>query len=1625
MSTSRGRSWRPEKRISKKDSRRVLIYLTAAILTGLVGTVLYLLIGPGVPLLHFVVVTEHGFHTDDTALTPLPTGATALNAARLTELFQSCHDLNEQQIGDGSAYESLDELINANHLLAGRRLFIYCAADVWCVPDEENSEDCVLELLPANISKQQPPVRFSKLLSNLKNANCPQILLLLEFTGRTPGLASGAVADDIGIQIRREVKLAKVPGLTVICSHEHGERSWEYIPDTAAAETDEKAAILQAPVFRGTAFGHFLDRAVTDGKAGTATELYETLQKNVADWVQSQFGERQSVWMVSTTIADAGKELLTLARLPKAETQVPAVAVENADVDTSKESPESASKAEGDKQDDSTAAKTEVPDDRPIARLNRLMVQRDDLRDHTVAPVLYPVEWLQLHTNLLAAERFAMNGYDNEFNTLHDDILKKALKDLERKATDSSQTPKQRDIDDWITVDTAEKLGENDVRLLKATQNDFSVESNKAPSRLPDPIIDQRGLRQSFVIQLARDLEQVSKSIADETPEVQSRLIQERMFLLRNLSLRWSGNIVPEEWTTVLEVLRGEDTKWLAVAVKPLVRLLDLRRESLRFAAGKDPDGKLLRQNDWRRVSKDIDELLKTLHSAERWLCVGSDAKTLAEDRLKTAEESLTSIKETVSLSNRLTLIKDAQRFQILFIIQYMAFRLEEVSLTDKEIAAARVMATNAIEGNATAVDFPVGQLNLPGLNREHIEAMFALTRDFAKPQSEVTEFDEKHIAVLEQFMSARLGQAAPAHEAWELLNTPLVPDRQKQYQSLLQSRSESRQNAVEATGRSGIWTSFWSLRLVDAVSHKSEPDDWQKWSELVASIAEPEQKANIVIKRAAIAERLRRRWIDAITELKQFQDSDVFAPENERMDLLTQDLIRRVRTASPENRSLYSRIQETLSDRPPQTETASITVLNPNEELASDYSATTKLRVSHAAQLYVLNNDVTLKNAATQADRNWLSLPLSESGESEVELEIRLKNAPQVPTPLQIVAVDREGTPVKQVITTLQPPAENIWEISVAQVEDGNPEPRSITLEEIDVRTNRRLRLLPSTLDSATQMDMPTRLKLRLHRIKGIARSVRIRALLSDGKTEAWKLAEPLVFPDNTSVVDIPFSQSVAEGVVKQGTASIPEITAGLIFEITPDDLQRKITSQFRITPKLLGPEDIVVTPNPKYEANDELVISLNRAPFDNSNVLWPRKLVAEVGLSPKLQRYLRPGTSLKTLDAEGFTFRIPFSSDIRRVLSEDGLEFGVSVGGIPHGWWWTLTDGTVRLLEGSRPQIRTFLSIENPMEIQPTANSPILLLGKGWEKAKLTGRVFIHGGSITNDWSIRMYFQRQDTEASIRASETPFKVHSRYSETVRITPGENGTWLFSTTTNPYIVSDFTPARFGLQNGTYGFNAVLEQRGSNDEPFSSSVDFTLDGTAPELYADNVELSQPKTHIKGMLKGSVRVADRESGIKAVRIGLNAEMMVSLAITPGKEVNVQFALDSSRGFPKLEQKEQDEEATGTLIVEADNGADGTTTVKKAVTFILPGKKVPMVKLPGAILVKFKIASPFNVTVSGNGVLQEPKNIVGSATIADLPPGTYTVTWKPVQGTAGAGQESVSVVSGKTVPAGPGK
>ena len=1654
MSSSQGRSWRPEKKFSKRDSRRSQLIVVSVLLFSLLSIVAYLIFRPGVPLLRFVVVAEHGFRADETGITALPGGGTAFNAARLDELAQRFREQEPDRISDGETYSSISELVSGESLTDGESLIVYVGGEAWCVAEKDHPENIVLELLPAKPTDE--PQRFSALLAHLQKRNSAQTVLLLELCGRQPGLASGVLADDVPAQIINEVLAAKIPGLTVICACDEGERSWEFVPENvtpvkadsvAAQDAASSKSASKPPTFRGTVFGHFLCRALADGNAGSAEELYRTMKAEVKPWVVAHFGESQNVWMVSADASAPKKSLLKRARVAE---EKPSGGVQNSTEEAS-ETAKTAETSPVDEKGPPAPVATSITDDRPAARLEVLRARRKVLADNTMAAVLFPADWLQLQTAMVAAERFAMNVDREEFDALHDSVLRRILTDLEQKTAATSLSDRRQAMLEWMALPSPSDVSQPDARVMKRIRDDFSLEPGKAPSRLPDEVEENPGFRKALISGFLRDLTDLSRTISDQPAAEQARLIQGQVFLVQNLASKWPQQVFPEPLTTVKEVLRGNNPEWLAAALKPLVRLLDLRRRALLLASGQGSDGRSLRRGQWSRIAGDIDHVLKNLHAAERWLCIGPEGKELAEDRLDLAEKSFIPLNERVAAGESLSEIEDAQRFQIVFLIQYLALRLDETPLQMEELKQVQEMASNAVAGKVSSANFPEGPLKRSGFSRNDIDAMFALTRDFS--QAEVTESDLQHFRILERFVTQRGSMAVPASEEWQLLTLPMLPDREQHLSNFARSRTLGSSASSESPVRSGVWTSFWSLRLAAAIGKESHAEDWTQWSQLVSAIAASKsgddkngdgktgegktaeaKTAEAANKRAVIAQTLRVRWRQVMEKLTTLNNAEIFPLESDLLELFSKDVTRRVQSTAAENQSLYTGIQLSILSAALRPQSSSIAVLNPDAEVSSESAVTTKVRIGNAVELYVLNDGLTLKNFPIKADRNWLLAPVNATDFQELSLDFQLREAPRAARPLMLVVVNADGAPVAATTTTLQPPADNAWSLEAFHVEEGKPD-RSITLEELPSSGIRRLRLPPSTLDPVTRMDVPAQLRLKLRHDKGISKRVRIRAIHAESGVAAWVPADPLTIPDGDgAVVDIAFlppaSPATVAAPAAAATALPLDISRGLIFEITPDDLHRKVVSKVRIDPKLLEPERILQKPIPSYNpANSQLEIPLKRLSFDNSSALWPSKLPAQLELSPALREYALPGAILTTPDADGSTLKISFRPDIEQVLDEEGLEFGISVAGVPHAWWWKLTDGSPVILEGT-PEVRAFLTVDNELEVPPIARSPGLLLGKGWRKAKMSAQAFLHGDQFNDGWSLDLHLQRTSIEGAIRFQDPPFVVRSRFVETVTMSPGENGVWRFSTMTAGYSVAPFEPARIPLENGNYLLNAALQKKGSSVDPAVFGVNLTLDDSAPVLREEDITINGRRTNVNGVLNGDIRLADPESGVKEVRVGLNPEMMTTLPIRAGNDVTATFQLDASSGFPKLEQKETDTEQTVSLLIETVNGAGEKTAGKKSVTFYLPGKKGPPEKMaagaPGTIVVKFKSSSKYNVSLAGaNGVAKELPDSSNSAVFSDLPPGKYSVEWKPVVGTSGKGSEEVLLNSGKTVTIGPGK
>ena len=1525
---------------------------------------------------------------------------------------------------------------------SGESLVIYCSTEAWCVPDEDHAEKTVIEFLPAKAL--DTPILFSAVLAKLAERQPAQTVLLLEVTGRRPGLATGSLSDDLSAQIRTEVEAAKIPGLTVICACDHGERSWEYIADAAAEGNDSSSAsgtvtpLVSRPLpeFQGTAFGHFLAQAFANGKSGTPKELSQFLKSEVQTWVKGRFAETQSVWMVPADGNAAQQELLKRAVLAKDRVTSTSGTVAGKDVATG----DTAQSATG--QDDSKQAADSKPtgdspasliDDRPAARMEKLNTRRDEIRSSGTAPALMPAEWIQLQTELLSAEQLVMNGDRQEFDRLHDVSLKPMLDQISLKTNSLAAAEDLQPVRDWLSAGV--QVTPEEAAYFRRVFDDFVVEPGKAPP-FPSELRDPGRARQAFVSSLMKDLKKQSLSIADASVEERAGRVAARVNLLKNLAAGgWKPEEFPEQLSTMREVFSGTDSAWLVTAIKPLVRLLDLRQKALQLSAGIGTNGAPVRREVWQQVAPTIDRILMTLHTAERWLCIGAAGAELAEDRLNSAEESLSQLLQQTNQQQRLTAIQDAQRYELPYLIQYLALLQEEVAFTQEELNAARNMAASALNGTVDASEFPGGQLDAIEFTRAHVDAMFALTRDFSKPKQSVSDADEDRWKLLKSYADDRIKLPLSATEQWQLLSVPALADRARLLNGMTQTpASRTAADIPEESSRSGIWLSFWSLRLVEAIAPSSDPNLlWQHWSDLVNAAADGKTEEFPVL-RAVLAQALRARWSDAMQQLKRTDSSEVFPPTSEITSMVAKEVQRRLAATIPDNRLLYAGLLRTLSPGTSVEARSVITAVSPDVDLTSENTASASVQVSHASELYVLNEGVVLSNPDTQTERNWSHLKVDSVSAENVTLEFRLREMPTRPKPVTIVAVNEHGAVTASTSVTLHPPAETSWEIEVVQVLERNPAGIRMDLE-VPNPTTRRLRLLPSTLDAVTKTDAPTALRFRLKQQRGASQKIRVQLFHAEDGKAFWPNPAILEFPDGVNTIDLPLRIPATTVATAPPAAATPspepaptalDISRGLTIEITPLDLRKEVTSRITILPEFAVPEQFVQLPKPHYDPDtNTLLIRVDRAADDKASALQPAKLPVEVVLSDTLSQYLMPGVavSVPDLSAEGHTFIIRFKREVEQAAGNDALEFGLSVAGIPHAWWWKLSDGVLTPLDGDVPRVRTLLKVLDDSEVKPVVGAPTLMLGEGWQKAKLRPSVFLHGGRFdSGDWRLSLRCQRRSTDGRDPDMELPFVVTKRFVETVKVAPGENGAWLFSTTTEPYSLPSFVPVKFGIQNGGYDLIASLRRIDAGEDPVEGSVAFVVDDSGPQLASFRTD--QPRTKVNDVLRGTIVVTDAESGVKAIRVGLVPDMLEPLTIIAGKnEVTARFELDTSKvEFLKaLEQKEIDNPQAVTLFIEADNFA-GTKQppFKKTVTIYLPGKAGPMKELPpGGIEVKFNSITAYVVSLNGPKGKLEPKSGVGSIVFVGLPVGEYDVEWK----TEGAGQYSgfkkkVKVSSDKT-------
>ncbi|MEO2032035.1 MAG: hypothetical protein ABGZ35_08110, partial [Planctomycetaceae bacterium] len=386
MSTVRGRSWRPEKTRGGRASRQRTVAFLTVVLVSLIVALLVAFFGPKEPPLRFVSMVPGSHALDPSGLPVLPSSASVRTGDTLDHAFKKLHELNEHLVLVPQTASSLQDLEGLKNLedavKSGEKLVLYCGLETAVRYDSEN-EVAVVKLLAEG---GQPEIAFSALLRTLKEeVGARQVLLLMDLVRRESGLANGRLGDDVLHLIEAAVSEEANDQLVVICSSDSGERSWEYFESLDAEDVandtppDDAARAVGhdqgSEIFSGTVFGHFVRQAFIHGHTSDVDVFSKYLKSEVAAWVDTKYGEKQTVTLFPVQPRILGDRLLVNVKRPSASD----VADSETGTETSAGDSESIDVSESSEQivetDKSDAEET------PAAKLEKLHMDRRRLQE--------------------------------------------------------------------------------------------------------------------------------------------------------------------------------------------------------------------------------------------------------------------------------------------------------------------------------------------------------------------------------------------------------------------------------------------------------------------------------------------------------------------------------------------------------------------------------------------------------------------------------------------------------------------------------------------------------------------------------------------------------------------------------------------------------------------------------------------------------------------------------------------------------------------------------------------------------------------------------------------------------------------------------------------------------------------------------------------------------------------------------------------------------------------------------------------------------------------------------------------------------------------------------------------
>lgn len=1657
VAASQARSWKPERGRRRGERKRKLVFGWAGI--GLIVAVaVYLLWPVPVPLTQFVAIVRTADGPDTAGFPGQPLEGAEANAERLLRLFTAMQDDNPELVADpvrldsnaADPFASLDDT-------AGRRLIVYCGVDASLTPGESGERDLVLHLGPAG---GRGRLTLTGLLEQLADLNGSSVLLLLECGGVEPGLNRGIPGKDLIPQISNTVSASSVPGLCVLCAFDDGERSWEFVSRTpeSGGSAEEPAASGEPsppeppvqPLYTGTAFGHFLEQALLEGHFDSPADLQQFVSAGVRDWVSRQHGVRQTVLPVDRERDAWSSPLLARAVRPEAAAVSGESADSDASADTQAAADTTAATDDGGTNDgtnDGSPAESEPKT--PARRLERLTAIRDQIAAGGLIPVTHPASWRQVQSLLLHARQSVLHGNERRFAVQHDDIEKRLL-ELQARQSATSPLSESEELRQWLAPMTAPS--EETVAEYRAVWSELTTPPVEGVPA--EPLSAERSSPEfirGFTAWLLQDLTERVRELANlDLPARLERVAGWRRACRRLVTDAWPIEALPHQMVTLSEVFTASDDDERHLALMPAVlRLISLRDDALAIAAGTTGDGSPCRRENWRSLQDRIPPILTRLVAAESWLRLGRPGITPAQQELERAEQQLRQVRDALQQQETLQAIRDAQYRTLPFLMECLAAAQERVPLTDDERQAARDMAAAVTQGADPQPRFPRGLLNATGFQQAHLAAMFALTRNF--DQQPVTDADRQHSTRLWDLVNRRATDDPVGWTRQRLLQIPGCAEYRGEAAVLdalgRPAAGPSNSNGPQ-NGNSGLWLSFWSIRLLAAQGTDSTvvASLWQDWSDLADQVdvteetTESEAQQSRALLRARLFRRLNAQWSRITDERKAAEgQGSAFTRLDECIPLLLTHLNQWSRiTQSPAVRSTRARLAAAAAvpasgaDRGP-----AISLGREAVEIGPEGLAELSADIEGAGELYLAGDAFDVADRETLRRGSWFTLTSRDSGTADSPLRLRPRSTLTTPIPLRLLAVDADGIVTDTRDVMVHPSSESDWQIDFLRG-DGQRLTTVVAARESATHSRYFLDLPGSSRDAASGKNIPYELQVRLRRTKGTAKTVQVQ-LFADGDGSAAKAVwpEPLEreLDEATASVMLPLLPP-SDPPVPAAEAPVVDLSQGFHFRIRirPPEVLVEQEQTLQFEPRFYEPTQYVRVPEPQWDpAILQLTLPVERS--DAIPSLRPPTVPLTVHLSPELESLLAEGgTTFPDLkDGMSQTFRFSFTDRLRQALRDGnpllsggvgsvptaGMEFSLSVAGIPHVWRWKLDSNGVRLLdEEIRPTVRPLLQLVNPDNVTPWAIHPELQLRADWSQARFQVAAPIHGGRLDReDGRMLRIVLRPFGDAGGNILYESDILTDRYRKEVTASPGENGIWSFSTRTDLHRTEEFGLQSFGLADGQYEVVAMLSSSVPGEEPVQRAVRFLADGTPPVFFDDGVRFARREgTPVTQPLEGTILVDDPESAVVGIRVGLAPDKLTPLRDLSGDR-RYAFRIPPLE-FPEIPQLETANPRRVSVHVEVTNGVGLVTPKTFPAILIRPGKPsdTPMTEEPGGLTVTINSASTYQVTVSGPKT--ETKTGTRMIAFSELPPGDYKVAWHVEnRPTYGAGGAEVTIRSGK--------